>query len=70
MTGVRSWHFLFFVAIIVAPYLGEAVVRRLKRGSERWQQRSERQQRLLARLPGLIVVIAAAVTLDALDVPW
>ncbi|GAA2753988.1 hypothetical protein [Amnibacterium kyonggiense] len=44
-----------------------SIIRHVKRGSERWQHRSERQQRLLALLPGFVLMI---VTVIMLDVPW
>jgi hypothetical protein len=64
------WHFWIFVGIISLPPTSQVLIRRAQRGSERWQHRSQRQQWLIAGLPGLVVAVVVAVVLDGLNVPW
>lgn len=65
---MHVWHAVMLFAVFVIPQLAGILIRRVKRGSERWQHRSETQQRLLSVLPGAVLAIGTLIALDVLNV--
>jgi hypothetical protein len=64
---VHVAHYLVLFVIFMLPHLGGTLMRRVKRGSERWEHRPESQQRVLSAIPGAIVAIGLLITFDVLN---